>query len=99
MSYQGHIEDGLVVFDEPVSLPDGTEAIVEPIASGRGAAPASEDFWRERSIEELIVQQGVAPVRQLEEILGEGATLWDDDEQCDEFLRNVHDRRRDGISS
>ncbi|MBI3468012.1 MAG: hypothetical protein HY000_33815 [Planctomycetes bacterium] len=32
MSYQGHIEKGVVVFDEPVSLPEGTAVFVEPIA-------------------------------------------------------------------
>jgi hypothetical protein len=32
MSYQGHIEKGVVVFDEPVSLPDGTAVRVETVA-------------------------------------------------------------------
>ena len=28
-----------------------------------------------------------------------GATLWDDEDQFDDFLRNIYDRRREGISS
>lgn len=32
MSFQGHIENGKVIFDEPVSLPEGTEVRVEPVA-------------------------------------------------------------------
>lgn len=31
MSFTGHIADGRVVFDGPVSLPDGTPVRIEPI--------------------------------------------------------------------
>jgi len=31
MSYRGRVKNGVVVFDEPVELPDGTEVRVEPI--------------------------------------------------------------------
>jgi hypothetical protein len=33
MTYRGHIENGLVVFDEQVVLPEGTEVRVEMISS------------------------------------------------------------------
>lgn len=36
MSFQGHVANGVVVFDEPVTLPDGTAVRVEPVA---GAPP------------------------------------------------------------
>ena len=32
MTYRGHIENGSVVFDETVVLPEGTEVRVEPVA-------------------------------------------------------------------
>jgi hypothetical protein len=32
MSFQGHIENGVVVFDEPVAIPEGTAVRVEAIA-------------------------------------------------------------------
>jgi hypothetical protein len=35
MTYRGHIENGLVVFDESVSLPEGTKVCVEPITQRR----------------------------------------------------------------
>ena len=35
MMYKGHVEDGAVVFDEPVSLPEGTKVRVEPDQSPR----------------------------------------------------------------
>jgi hypothetical protein len=33
MSFAGHIEQGMVVFDEAVSLPEGSRVRVEPVAS------------------------------------------------------------------
>ncbi len=33
MIYRGHVKDGLVVLDAEIRLPDGTEVIVEPVAS------------------------------------------------------------------
>jgi hypothetical protein len=98
MTYQGHIEDGVVVFNQPLSRPEGTEVLVEVAAPARGRATAPEDFWRERSMAELIKEQGVAPARRFEEVLGQGTTLWDDDRQFDEFLRNIGDRR-EGMAS
>lgn len=35
MSFQGHIENGVVVFDEPMTVPDGTPVRVEVIAGER----------------------------------------------------------------
>jgi hypothetical protein len=31
MSFEGHIQDGVVVFDEPIELPDGTPVRVEVV--------------------------------------------------------------------
>jgi hypothetical protein len=35
MSFQGHIENGVVVLDEPLSLPNGTAVRIEPVESSR----------------------------------------------------------------
>ncbi len=35
MSFQGNIENGVVVFDEPVSIPEGTAVRVETLAAPR----------------------------------------------------------------
>ncbi|MBX9789980.1 MAG: hypothetical protein K2Y37_13765 [Pirellulales bacterium] len=41
MTYRGHIENGVVVFDEPVVLAEGTEVRVEPAeASTEANGPA-----------------------------------------------------------
>jgi hypothetical protein len=42
MTYQGHIEKGVVVFDESVSLPDGTKVQVVLPPSGEAAEPKEE---------------------------------------------------------
>jgi hypothetical protein len=31
MVFQGHIENGVAVFDEPVALPDGMKVRIEPV--------------------------------------------------------------------
>jgi hypothetical protein len=36
MSFQGYVKNGVVVFDEPVALPEGTAVRVEPIAEAPG---------------------------------------------------------------
>ena len=43
MSLEGHIQNGVVVFDEPVSLPNGTPVRVEPIMppTGQDGQPKS----------------------------------------------------------
>jgi hypothetical protein len=34
MTFQGHIENGVAVFDEPVSLPEGMKVRIVPITVG-----------------------------------------------------------------
>lgn len=31
MTYRGHIQNGVVILDEQLSLPDGTEVRIEPV--------------------------------------------------------------------
>jgi len=40
MVYRGHIQNGLVVIDDQVSLPDGTVVLVEPLSSEKGKSLA-----------------------------------------------------------
>ena len=40
MTYRGHVKNGVVLLDEPVGLPDGTEVDVSPRGEpGDGAEP------------------------------------------------------------
>jgi hypothetical protein len=45
MTYRGHIENGSIVFDEAVVLPEGTKVRVEPLAeSGKTLAERFGDL-------------------------------------------------------
>jgi hypothetical protein len=82
MTYGGHIENGVVIFDQSVALPEGTEVRVEPLLpAGHRETPWHEKFWQERTLDEVAADQGVKPVTDLDEALGG----WPDDELDDGF--------------
>jgi hypothetical protein len=94
MTYRGHVENGVVLLDDPVRLPDGTEVSVRPVVGSHpgqsepsGAADSSS-FWQPLSIAELAEQQQVSPAQSLEELAGD----WPEDESLDQFLDSL---RRD----
>ena len=69
MSYLGHIKKGVVVFDEPVPLPDGTGVRVEEVAA------EANNFWQSLSFDELARQQGVTKLASPADALGVGPTM------------------------
>lgn len=73
-------------------LRDIEEITLDATSSGS----AAEDFWREPSLEELAVEQGICQPQKLDDLVGAGADLWDGDEQFDEFLAGIYARRREG---
>jgi hypothetical protein len=86
MSFQGHVEKGMVVLDAPLPLPDGTPVRVEPITT----APA--DFWRSYSLDDLAERQGVSAPRSPGDLLGG----WPTDELDDDFeIAFLHWRERE----
>lgn len=74
MIYDGRVENGMVVTNQPLPLPDGTPVRVEPMAP-----PA--DFWRPISLDELARLQGVSPPASVEDLMGG----WPADELDDGF--------------
>ncbi len=75
MIFQGHIENGVVVFPEPVPYPNGTPVRVEAVT------PSGVDFWESCTLEELTRRQGVTHPKSFEEMLGG----WPGDELDDGF--------------
>jgi hypothetical protein len=67
------MENGVVVFHDPVPLPDGTPVLVEAVSPGSAA------FWENCSLEELARRQHVSPPLSDEEMLGG----WPQDEIAD----------------
>ncbi len=54
-----------------------------------------DEFWREKGLEQLAEEQGVGAVMRLEDVMGRGAALWDGDEDFEEFVRGICERRHD----
>jgi hypothetical protein len=85
--------DGQRLPDEMRSLPAG-RYVVQP---ARDAVPALQESWREPSIDDLIVDQGVPIPQRLESLLGAGADLWEDDSRLDRFIADIYGRRRETL--
>jgi len=45
MTFRGHIKNGVVVLDEDVSLPEGTEIILNVMDLKPSHGPAEDVFW------------------------------------------------------
>jgi hypothetical protein len=50
------------------------------------------DFWRTKTVEELAEEQGIKPVENPDELLGD---FWPEDENIDDFLLWLRRLRRD----
>ena len=50
-------------------------------------------FWRERSLDELAAEQGIAVPQALDQMIGAAAELWDDDDDFDLFVGRAHEPR------
>ena len=67
---------GIVIKDiEPVSMEGGNFETISP-----------EDFWREKPLDQLAAEQGVAPVHHFEDVWGKAADLWADEDDFAAFL-------------
>jgi|HubBroStandDraft_6_1064221.scaffolds.fasta_scaffold232721_3 hypothetical protein len=84
MSFPGHVENGMVVLDQPLPLPDGTPVRVEPVAF------PSASFWQCLSLDDLAKQQAVGTAQSMDELLGG----WPADEVDDHFEENLQQWRR-----
>ena len=58
-----------------------------------------ESFREERTLAELAVEQGVMTPQPMEEMIGVGAELWDDEEDFQRFVEGIHERRIEGRRS
>jgi len=71
----GHIKSIKLTDIEPVSVEGETFETI-----------TGEDFWQEKSLEQLAAEQSIQPLQRLEDILGHGAFLWENDEEFEAFL-------------
>ena len=45
MSFRGHVEKGVVVFDEPIAIPEGTVVDVVVHATSQASIPTGPSLW------------------------------------------------------
>ncbi len=87
-------------FDEVLSLvrslpPSVRQRLRDELAAEENAAPSDDDFWHERSVEELASLQGVAAPKTLDDVLGKGNDLWEDGADFESFVHGIYERRRE----
>jgi hypothetical protein len=71
-----------------------------PASSGRPGALRGEPdpnrrnaFWTPATIDQLAAEQGVRLPQDIDALVGQGADLWDSDEELERFLAGVAERR------
>ena len=58
MAYRGHIDNGVVVLDEPVSLLDATAVVIEPVEGEKGPPRrSSRGLWADLGVD--ITEQDI----------------------------------------
>ncbi|HYE63629.1 MAG TPA: hypothetical protein VD997_16680 [Phycisphaerales bacterium] len=93
MDYRGVYQDGVIKPDGDVSFPNGTPIEFQPVVdSSREDAIRRADHLAKNppSLDELAREQGVRPLRSLDEI---GSAELFADFDVDEFIRSIKDRR------
>ena len=51
--------------------------------------------WQDTTLAELASNQTVQPIQRLEEILGKGKDLWKDEEEFENFVQGIYQRRKE----
>ncbi len=87
---------GLTSEDIAAALEFAGESLNRRGSGGAIFESEAEDFWREKTLEELAQEQGVEPFR-WENAFGKGADLWDDDDDFDAFIKEIAQIRKEGI--
>lgn len=80
------------------------DPIPQRLPTGEPAGPPSahendsaiSEFWRHKSVDELIAEQGVQPIEDFQRFLAEIGGVWPEEESVDEFLAWLGEMRRRG---
>lgn len=77
-------EGGVFKPTEPVDLPEHCQVMVEPVA--RDTELNAQEFWTEKSLDQLALEQKVQIISDWREVFGSARDLWDTDESFESFL-------------
>jgi hypothetical protein len=61
----------------------------------RAKKPRSS-FWVQKTADQVADELGIKPLKTGRELEGLGADLWKSDEEFEEFLKGIYERRRRG---
>lgn len=72
-----------------------------PLGDGVSSPSANQgsdtsDFWRHKSLDELIAEQGVQPIDDFQGFLDEIGDVWPKEESVEEFIAWLAETRRMG---
>jgi len=91
--------------DPATGLP--TKLQLQAIAPAHGrSAPAAlgepvgwNEFWEEKSLDELAEKQGIGPAYSFNAFFGRGRDLWESDAELEAFVREIYERRAEDALS
>ena len=83
MTIIGHIQNGVAVPDTPVDVPDGTPVHIHIL-------PRGGTFWENKTLEQLVKEQGVKPIEDANELVGD----WPPEDSIDDFLAFLREIRK-----
>lgn len=82
MIYRGRMLNGVAVPDVPANVPDGTLVEID-------VSEQPSEFWQNRDVESLRLEQQVSAVRSLEELAGD----WPEEDSVEDFAAFVREAR------
>jgi len=57
----------------------------------------TDDFWHQKSVDELAEEQGVAPIKDLDRLFGCGKDLWETDKEWNDYMEQIQATRREAV--
>lgn len=74
-------EDGVLRPEGPVDLPDGARGIAHIRLANNGGHAA----WQDVTLDQLRIEQGVKPLKDLSDLAGD----WPEEDSVDEFIESL----------
>ena len=54
-----------------------------------------DDFWHQKSVDELAEEQGVCPINNLDNLFGCGKDLWETEREWNDYMESIQSGRRE----
>ncbi|HUT54135.1 MAG TPA: hypothetical protein VM658_12165 [bacterium] len=71
---------------KPQELEDTITSLVTKLSVLQETNQEADEFWQEKSLEQLAREQNVKPIEKWEDFFGKGADLWEDEKDFQAFL-------------